>query len=537
MVRRAVAAAPLALGLLALGLYRTTLLPGVGWWDTAEFQTVGPLLGTAHPTGYPSYLLLGWLASVALQPLGEPAFRMNFLSAILAALAVAGTAVVGRALTGRLAIGLLVGAGLALTPAVWEISTAADPHALQLALTVGLVALLLRWEQSVRADGPAADRWLLGAACLGGVAVGNHGLTLLLAPWLGLFVLAVEPRLLRRPRFLAACLGLTLSVAGLLYLELPLRAGPLRAPLVYGHPDRPDGFLEIVLGRQFAGAVGSPFEDVGGFAGAALTALATQFGPLSVLVPVAALATVRERPRFALLSLPATATTLVFAGVYENAAIDRYYLGPIVFGWCWLGVLGGLVVERLERLEGLEGLEDLGEPGPEPDRGLGARPGASDRASPERRHRLTRSPAHLLVTGLVALVLLGPSLLGLPTTRAAADRSGDHSAAAWLDAILTALPRDAVVVSWWSASTPLWYAQLIEGRRPDIWVVDDRTRLDLQLGEVTDVIEANLGHRPVYVIRARAEELAALAAAYVLEPLAVPAEPTLWRVVAPRAAR
>ena len=40
-------------------------------------------MGTAHPTGYPTYVLLGWLASVLLQPFGEAAFRMNLLSAIL----------------------------------------------------------------------------------------------------------------------------------------------------------------------------------------------------------------------------------------------------------------------------------------------------------------------------------------------------------------------------------------------------------------------------------------------------------------------
>ena len=34
------------------------------------------VLGTAHPTGFPTYVLLGWLASVLLQPFGEPAFRM-----------------------------------------------------------------------------------------------------------------------------------------------------------------------------------------------------------------------------------------------------------------------------------------------------------------------------------------------------------------------------------------------------------------------------------------------------------------------------
>jgi glycosyltransferase involved in cell wall biosynthesis len=30
---------------------------------------------------------------------------------------------------------------------------------------------------------------------------------------------------------------------------------------------------------------------------------------------------------------------------------------------------------------------------------------------------------------------------------------------------------------------PLWYAQLVEGRRPEIAIIDDRTRLDEQLGE------------------------------------------------------
>ena len=51
---------------------------------------------------------------------------------------------------------------------------------------------------------------------------------------------------------------------------------------------------------------------------------------------------------------------------------------------------------------------------------------------------------------------------------------------------------NAVVVSWWSYSTPLWYAQLVEGRRPDIDIIDDRTRLDRNLGDIYDVIDANL---------------------------------------------
>ena len=66
---------------------------------------------------------------------------------------------------------------------------------------------------------------------------------------------------------------------------------------------------------------------------------------------------------------------------------------------------------------------------------------------------------------------------------------------------------DAVIVSWWSYSTPLWYAQRVQGRRPDITIVDDRTRLDENLGGLTDVIDANLGSaaglRPPARLRAR----------------------------------
>jgi hypothetical protein len=95
---------------------------------------------------------------------------------------------------------------------------------------------------------------------------------------------------------------------------------------------------------------------------------------------------------------------------------------------------------------------------------------------------------------------------------------------------------DAVVVSWWSYSTPLWYAQHIEGRRPDLDVVDDRTRLDLGLGDVTDVIDANLPTRPVYVIRVDADDIVELAERYELDYLDGVDAGGLTRVIGPREA-
>ena len=92
-----------------------------------------------------------------------------------------------------------------------------------------------------------------------------------------------------------------------------------------------------------------------------------------------------------------------------------------------------------------------------------------------------------------------------------------------------------MIVSWWSYSTPLWYAQLIEDRRPDVFVADDRTRLDQHLGDLTTVIDANLDERPVYVIRIDQNEMRTLMDRYNLTPLASPRAGNVFRV-APRQA-
>ena len=132
------------------------------------------------------------------------------------------------------------------------------------------------------------------------------------------------------------------------------------------------------------------------------------------------------------------------------------------------------------------------------------------------------------------MALLAPTALAIPTRYAAVDESWDRSAANWTDHVLATMEPDAVIVSWWSTSTPLWYAQRVEGQRPDITIVDDRTRLDEALGDITDVIDANLGSRPVYVIRSDPDEVALLAERYQLDPIDGVDAFDLTRVVARR---
>jgi hypothetical protein len=475
--RLVAALAPLVVVLFVLVNGWGGLMPGVGFWDTGEFQTVLPTLGTAHPTGYPTYVLLGFLANVLLTPIGEPAFRMNALSLIAVAVAAGATVLLIRRLTGSTIVGVATGIGLATTTLVWKDAMAADPHPIHLAFVALLFLALVSWERT------RADRWLVVAAVLFGLAAGNHSLSLLLVPPIALYVLAVEPGIWRRWRFTLTCVGVAALTLALVYLELPLRGGlvpALTAPLVYARPATWDGFWYIALAEQFRGSLGDPFADLGAKWDELVALGSSQLGLLVLAVPPAFLATVRRAPRYALLSGLAFVLTVLFNAAYSNADITRYYLGPLLWAWTWLGVLAA----ELATIAGSTAAAVV-------DRGRGA--GVADRATDR---------AVAVASVVISIVLLWPALGELGERRAVVDRSNDRAAQAWLTTVLPLIPDNAVLVSWWSTSTPLWYAQKVQGERPDIFVVDDRTMLDLGLGRAPDVINRYLNeNRPVYVIR------------------------------------
>jgi len=215
---------------------------------------------------------------------------------------------------------------------------------------------------------------------------------------------------------------------------------------------------------------------------------------LAPLLPVAFAATVARQRRYAVLTGLAVAITVFFAASYQNADIERYYLGPVLMAWTWLAILGAAAVDAVGRaIDSLTGRPPLA-----------------------RRSPLNR---HALLTMVAVVLLLGQTLLAIPARFGAVDERDDDAAALWVDRALRVMDPGAVIVSWWSYSTPLWYAQRVEGRRPDLVIIDDRTRLDEGMGDITDVIDAHLGRTPVYVIRDDPREVAMLAEWYELVPI------------------
>jgi len=515
-------AAPAAAGALTLFFVIPTVAPSVASWDTAEFQTVGPVLGTAHPTGYPSYVILGWLASILLQPFGEPAYRMNLLQAILAAVAVAGTAGIVQVLTGRRLIALATGLLLACTQLFWRLSTHADPHMFHVALTAILFVVLLIWDQHRHSDDPEtvahADRWLVAAACVYGVAVANHSLALLLPPAVALFILVADWRIILRWRTIVACGTVLIGTIAILFAELPIRAA-MNAPLVYGHPDTWSGFQYVVLAEQFRGSLSDPLGDLPTKAGHVMDLMTGWLGPLGMLAAVGLGTSLIKRPRYLILSGLAAVATCVFSASYANADIERYYLVPLLVAYTWVGLaLADLLALAASAVAFVRwGLEASKRPAEaiEPVESSPAPPEPAAESVPRFRGEKSGLTGWVVLLGEVAIAaaFVFSSVNVVPdrqriggTAPGAVSEANNTSDSAWMHAVLApadqgGLPENSVIMGWWSVSTTLWYGQKVLGLRPDIYIIDDRTRLDADLGEVQDVFNRFLGNRPVFTIR------------------------------------
>jgi Protein of unknown function (DUF2723) len=533
--RRLALAAPFLVAALVIANAWSGLMPGVGFWDTGEFQTVLPIMGTAHPTGYPTYVLLGFVGNILLAPIGEPSFRVTVLSLIAVAVAAGATVELVRRLTGSTIVGVAIGLGLATTPVVWLNATRADPHPIHLAFVALLLLVLAWWEQGQRelrerdaavagteqAAEPAAasaapsrrrvDRRLILAAVLFGLAAGNHSLTLLLIPPIGLYVLAVEPGIWRRPRFVLTCAAVVVATVVLVFLELPIRGGLLPAPIIYGRPATWDGFWYIALAEQFRGSLGDPFADLATKFDHLVTFANAQFGLLALAIPPAFIVAARRAPRFTLLTGLALVITVLFNQAYANADIERYYLGPVLWVWLWIGILAAELADAATYA-------------------VAALAGRRASAAPVGAGTPAIRGASVVAAVLVGVIVLVPTLAGLGARRHAADRSGDTGAQAWLNEALPVVAQGAVLVSWWSTSTPLWYAQKVEGLRPDIDIIDDRTMLDLDLGRAPDVINRYLGTRPVYVIRLAGGDTDELTSQFDMTVVASGGNTAVWKV-------
>jgi hypothetical protein len=228
----------------------------VGYWDTGDLQTVAWIAGIPYPTGFPGYVIVGWLWTHLL-PLGSVAARLNALSAVAiasGAATVAATALLFEVLP---AVAILAGTTFAFANAVWLRGTYADVHPLGFAVAFAAVALAVRWV--LRGD----ERALATGIVLAGAAVAIDNTAVLI---LSGGVVATLARRWPLP-VVARSLAIAVLIVGAAYAYLPLRSAYVTAhradpTLALGippgrpfwddhHPSTREGFRSLVAGTEW----------------------------------------------------------------------------------------------------------------------------------------------------------------------------------------------------------------------------------------------------------------------------------------------
>jgi hypothetical protein len=356
---------------------------------------------------------------------------------------------------------------------VWSVATVAEVNALHLLFVALLLHRALVWDDTRR------PRDLVLGGLLAGLALGNHLLTLFVAPFIAIAALWIGRREIRaRPWVLAAAAAAVVVGLGV-YLYIPIAAAQ-SPPLAYNHPVTLDAFVWLVSGTQFRGQFG--FVTPGGtaaFAGSLPALWSLLVARATVVLPVAGLIGLivlgRRRSAFAL-----ACASILLANVYIWSTYLRleHYLPA---SWLVLVISAATAVDTVAR----------------------------------RLDRSTPALAGGHVIGAAALVFA----LGIGASNwTASDRSGDRTAPVYVDALFEALPPDASILSVWDASTPLWHAQLILGRRPDVLVVDDTDIVFDGWGTRERRIASLICERPVFIVRLTDRDLIATRDAYRLEP-------------------
>jgi hypothetical protein len=331
---------------LALPAYLATVNRTLGFVDRGELAAAAATFGIAHPTGYPTLMLLGG-ALVHLVPL-RPILTLNLLAAVLTAAGVGVlTLVLDRVLAaagGGLGAGRRAGYALlsalfaAFTITWWQQANGFEVYSLHALLMSLIVLLFLRWLERTEADGAgppsrAAERAGWALAFVVGVSFTNHLTTALLGPGL---VAAAAMRLgvVRLARFVPRLVPAFVPPLAA-YLWLPLRSAT-QPRFDWGDPETPAALLRHVTGAQYHGMAFDPermglqvryllFRVPGDFAWAGL-----------VVAALGAVVLLRRAPALAAAALAFVAAGAAFASVYGVPDPDAYLLtGLLGAGACF----------------------------------------------------------------------------------------------------------------------------------------------------------------------------------------------------------
>jgi 4-amino-4-deoxy-L-arabinose transferase-like glycosyltransferase len=414
---------------LVLVLYLRTLAPTVLYLkdpellDAVMLQMQVSVLGIAHPTGYPTYLMLTHLFTYL--PFGDPAYRVNLGSAVYAALAVVAVYAAGLLLSRRVvaaASGALV---FGLGTALWSQAVIAEVYTLNALLVSVTIVVLLLWREYRK------DRYLLLSAFLVGLCLTNHLTSGLLLPASLLLVALVDWRRLVDVRLVLGGAGLFLL--GLIpYLYLPIRAA-MDPPMEANNPTDFERFWYMVSGGNLTGSFFS-------------------FGPLELPTRMVFYwEHLLDNASFLVVMVALTGAVIM---LLKDRAVGLFF-GFLFFGWLFYAVENDIPDIDLYFIPTYLVLS------------LWAAAGLGTLLA--EAETLVSGFAKGAVLGVLSAMLLLLPLLGVSETSSKNDMSDVYRGRKEIEAVADNAAPNATILHHRSS---MWYMVLVERRRRDLTLVD-----------------------------------------------------------------
>ena len=223
---------------VVFAIYLATLAPTTAFWDTSEYIAAARVLGIPHPPGNPLFVILAHV--FGLIPLAASyAVRINLFAAVTSAAAAGLWFLVAErwlrgivphrwARYGAAFAGILVGA---TSWTVWNQSTVNEKvYTLSLLSIAVVMWLVVRWGDDE--PGTHRDRWLVLIAYVMALTSTNHLMGVLALPALAVYVLWTDWRTVLRPWAVVTFWALLLAVSGK-WTDMIL-GGALQLPLILG---------------------------------------------------------------------------------------------------------------------------------------------------------------------------------------------------------------------------------------------------------------------------------------------------------------
>jgi 4-amino-4-deoxy-L-arabinose transferase-like glycosyltransferase len=430
------ALAALGLFALTLSIYLVTLAPGVYGFDSAELATGVYVQGIVHPPGYPLYMMLGKVF-VSL-PFGDVAYRLNLMSAFFASCTVALLYLVARQLVLSRLLALAASAFLAFSIYFWQMALIAEVYTLHTALLTLCLLMALLWCRKRK----AIYLYMFALGC--GLSLTNHTSAVLLLPGFVLIIIGSRSWNWKRWWVIAAMLGL--FIIGLLpyaYFPIRVQANPALNYTNYYDIDltKPSGIWWMASSQTYrVFAFGYGLTELPGELLRFGSYLWRNYLGVGVLIGLAGIYWLwRKRKMLALGLLVCFAAYVIFYINYRVIDKDTMFL-PAYLIWA-LFIAGGLfqVHDWLKRYAA---------------------------------KRISASNIAIAGGTLLGVMLIGGILFNWRWV----DMRGETQYQRFAEVILGRAEPDSIVIAPWSPATVLEYFQTVQGRRPDLLIINRSRR-------------------------------------------------------------